>query len=265
MAGAHDGARAVTDVRYEKREHCALVTIDRPQARNAVNGAVATGLEAAVDRIEADDDVWIAILAGAPPVFCAGADLKAVAAGESAQLVTSRGGFAGFVRRSRSKPIIAAVDGPALAGGAEIVLACDLVVATTTARFGIPEVKRGLLASGGGLLRLGHKLPINLAMECALTGDPIDAQRAHRFGLVNELCAPGQAVEQALQLAARVLANAPVAVRESRRVLLAATDGASEGGWERVKRSERVVLASQDAREGVRAFVDKRPPAWVGR
>ncbi len=254
----------MTAVRYETHEHCAVVTIDRPQARNAVNGAVAAGLEAALDRIEADDDVWIAIIAGAPPAFCAGADLKAVAAGEAAQLNTPRGGFAGFVKRSRTKPVVAAVDGPALAGGTEIVLACDLVVASTAAQFGIPEVKRGLLASGGGLLRLGHKLPANLAMECALTGDPIDAERAYRFGLVNELCAPGRALEHALAIAARVVANAPVAVRESRRVLLDATDGAGEEGWDLVERSERIVLASQDAREGVSALIDKRPPAWTG-
>ena len=148
-------------VEYEIRGRCALVTINRPEARNAVNANVAEGLEAAIDRIEADDDVWVGILAGAPPVFCAGADLKAIDAGESDRLVTARGGFAGFVQRERTKPIIAAVDGPALAGGAEIVLACDLVVASTAASFGIPEVKRALLAAAGGLLRLGRKLPVN--------------------------------------------------------------------------------------------------------
>ena len=252
-------------VEYEIRGRCALVTINRPQARNAVNANVAEGLEAAIDRIEADDDVWVGILAGAPPVFCAGADLKAIDAGESDRLVTARGGFAGFVQRERTKPIIAAVDGPALAGGAEIVLACDLVVASTAASFGIPEVKRALLAAAGGLLRLGRKLPVNIAMQCALTGDPIEAERAHHFGLVNELCPPGQTVERALALADRICANGPTAVRQSRRVLHAVTEAADEEGWELVAQAQEITLASADRSEGVRAFIEKRPPSWTGR
>ena len=256
---------AVSAIAYETRGHCALVTINRPQARNAVNAEVAEGLEAAVDRIEADDEVWVGVLAGAPPVFCAGADLKAIDAGESDRLVTARGGFAGFVQRHRTKPIIAAVDGPALAGGAELALTCDLVVASTAAAFGIPEVKRSLIAAAGGLLRLGRKLPVNVAMECALTGDPISAERAHHFGLVNELCPPGEALDRALALAERIGANAPIAVRQSRRVLLSATEAADEEGWELVARAQEVVLASEDVQEGVRAFIEKRPPAWTGR
>jgi enoyl-CoA hydratase/carnithine racemase len=252
-------------VEYETHGRCALVTINRPRARNAVNAEVAEGLEAAVDRIEADDDIWVGILAGAPPVFCAGADLKAIDAGESDRLVTARGGFAGFVQRERTKPIIAAVEGPALAGGAEIVLACELVVASTAASIGIPEVKRALLAAAGGLLRLGRKLPVNVAMECALTGDPIEAERAYHFGLVNELCAPGQAVERALALADRICANAPIAVQQSRRVLHAATEAADDEGWALVAQAQGIVLASADHGEGVRAFIEKRPPAWSGR
>ncbi|MET0737600.1 MAG: enoyl-CoA hydratase-related protein, partial [Acidimicrobiales bacterium] len=156
-------------VNYEKRGHIGLLTIDRPEARNAVNGDVAQGMEAAIDELEADDEVWVGILMGNGPVFCAGADLKAISAGRVGDLQTERGGFGGIVVRERTKPIIAAVDGPALAGGTEIVLACDLVVASTEARFGIPEAKRSLVAAAGGMFRLPRKIPFNVAMELALT------------------------------------------------------------------------------------------------
>ena len=178
-------------VDFDQRGPFAVVKINRPEARNAVNGAVAQGIEEAIDRIEADDEVWVGILTGEPPVFCAGADLKEINAG-NAGACHRRGGFGGIVQRERTKPIIAAVDGPALAGGTEIVLACDLVVASTTATFGIPEVKRSLVAAAGGLFRLPRKIPFNIAMELALTGDPIDAERAHHHGLVNRLCEPGR-------------------------------------------------------------------------
>src|SRR5687768_6805351 len=174
-------------VTFEVRGHYAIITINRPQARIAVNGAVATGIEAGIDRLEEADDVWVGILTGVPPVFCAGADLKEINSGNAAGLQTERGGFAGFVRRERDKPVIAAVDGPALAGGTEITLACDLVVASRSATFGIPEVKRSLVAGAGGLFRLPRKIPFNVAMELALTGDPITAERAHHHGLVNVL------------------------------------------------------------------------------
>ena len=203
-------------VDYEKRGPYAVITINRPEARNAVNGAVAEGIEAGIDALEDDDSVWLGILTGVPPVFCAGADLKEINSGNAGALATKRGGFGGIVQRERTKPVIAAVDGPALAGGTEIVLSCDLVVASSTATFGIPEVKRSLVAAAGGLFRLGRKIPINIAMECALTGDPISAEQAHHFGLVNELVAPGQALDAAIKLAERVCANAPIAVRESR-------------------------------------------------
>src|SRR5687768_9908765 len=171
-------------VDYEVRGRVALLTINRPEARNAVNGAVASGMEEAIDRLEADDEVWVGVVTGTGPVFSAGADLKAIATGEAAALQTKRGGFAAIARRERTKPIIAAVNGPALAGGCEIVLSCDLVVASNEARFGIPEVKRSLVAGAGGLFRLPRALPKNVAMELALTGDPIDAQRAYELGLV---------------------------------------------------------------------------------
>src|SRR5688572_22217404 len=162
-------------VEYEQRGHVAVLTINRPEARNAVNGEVASGIEEAIDKIEADDDTWVSVLTGAGSVFSAGADLKAISSGQAAGLNTEKGGFAGLVRRSRTKPLIAAVDGPALAGGCEIALACDLIVASTNARFGVPEVKRSLVAAGGGLFRLPQALPTKVAMELVLTGDPIEA------------------------------------------------------------------------------------------
>jgi enoyl-CoA hydratase len=252
-------------VTYRVHERCAVITIDRPEARNAVNPEVARGIEAAIDAAEADDDVRVAVLTGAPPVFCAGADLKAIREGRAAQLATERGGFAGVTSRERSKPLIAAVEGAALAGGTEIVLACDLVVAAHDARFGIPEVKRGLVAAAGGLFRLGRRIPLNLAMECALTGDPIDASLAHRHGLVNDLCAPGEALEHALELARRITANAPLAVRESRAIVLECTTADDAEAWRRSEASAARVLASADVQEGVAAFLERRAPAWVGR
>src|SRR5688572_22400578 len=165
-------------VDYEKRGPFAIVKINRPEARNAVNAAVANGIEDAIDKLEADDSVWVGILTGEPPVFCAGADLKEINAGNAGSLATARGGFGGITTRERTKPLIAAVDGPALAGGTEIVLSCDLVVASSTATFGIPEVKRSLIAAAGGLFRLGRKIPLNVAMELAPTGHPIDAATA---------------------------------------------------------------------------------------
>lgn len=240
------------------------MTIRRPEARNAVNEAVARGIEAAIDRLEDDDDLWVGIIAGEAPVFCAGADLKEVQASGLGCLGTERGGFAGIVQRHRTKPIIAAVDGPALAGGCEIVLACDLVVASPRARFGIPEVKRCLVAAAGGLVRLPRKLPVNVAMEMALTGDPISAERAHHFGLVNVLCEEGEALSAAGDLAERVCANAPLAVRESREVLLGALLDEDEG-WRRSGESMARLMTTEDVREGVDAFVEKRAPRWQGR
>lgn len=252
-------------VLFDKRGPFAVVKINRPEARNAVNGAVAQGIEDAIDQIEGDDSLWVGILTGEPPVFCAGADLKEINSGNAASLATAKGGFAGIAQRQRSKPIIAAVDGPALAGGTEIVLSCDLVVASTTATFGIPEVKRSLVAAGGGLFRLGRKIPLNVAMELTLTGDPIDAARAHHFGLVNRLVEPGQALDAAIALAEQICANAPVAVRESRKVVLEATNAPDDIGWRMSMEGMALAMGSEDFSEGLTAFIEKRPPVWKGR
>ena len=250
---------------YELRGHVAVITINRPEARNAVNGEVANGIEAAIDRLEADDDVWLGVLCGEGSVFCAGADLKAINEGRGGELLTARGGFAGFVQRERTKPVIAAVDGPALAGGTEIVLACDLVVASTAARFGIPEVKRSLVAAGGGLWRLPRKLPVNLAMELTLTGDPIEAERAHHFGLVNDLCEPGEALDRALALADRIAANAPLAVRESRQILLRYEELDLGTCVDQSNGAIMSLGSTADFSEGLMAFIEKRPPNWQGK
>jgi enoyl-CoA hydratase len=262
MPDAVDLTEAVT---FEVRGHYAIITINRPQARNAVNGAVANGIEAGIDRIEDDDDLWVGIVTGVPPVFCAGADLKEINSGNAGALQTKRGGFGGIVTRERVKPILAAVDGPALAGGTEIVLACDLVVASGSATFGIPEVKRSLAAAAGGLFRLGRKIPLNIAMECALTGDPISAERAHHHGLVNVLCDDRQALDEAMALADRICANAPVAVRASRKVVLEATNAPDDVGWKMSIDAMTQAMGSADFKEGLTAFIEKRPPNWTGK
>jgi enoyl-CoA hydratase len=252
-------------VDYELQGHVALLTINRPEARNAVNGDVSRGMEAAIDALEEDDDAWVGVLTGAGPVFSAGADLKVIASGDIAQLATERGGFAGIVQRDRTKPIIAAVDGPALAGGTEIVLSCDLVVASNEARFGIPEVKRSLVAAAGGLFRLPRKLPFAIALELAMTGDPISAERAHHFGMVNELCAPGTAVEAATALAERIAVNAPLAVRESRRLVLESIEVNDDEGIRRSNEAMMRLAGTEDFAEGPMAFIEKRDPVWKGR
>jgi len=250
---------------FEVEDRVAVITIRRPEARNAVNGEVAAGLEAAIDRLEGDAGLWIGIIAGEGPVFSAGADLKAIAAGDADGLMTRRGGFAGIARRERAKPLIAAVDGPALAGGCEIALACDMIVASRRAVFGLPEVKRSLLAAAGGLMRLPRTLGPQVAMEVILTGDPISADRAYALGMVNQLVEPGETLDAARALAARVTVNAPIAVWESRRVALAALSGGDAELWRLTAERFAAVGRTEDFAEGPRAFVEKRAPRWTGR
>ena len=249
---------------YETRGNVALITINRPEARNAVNGAVAEGIEAAIDRAEADDDIWILILTHEGTVFSAGADLKAISSGDAGRLSTKTGGFAGITAKQRTKPIIAACNGPAYAGGCEIVLACDLLVASTEAKFGVPEVKRNLVAAAGALFRLPKSMPKNLAMEMLLTGDPVDAQRAYDVGFVNRLTEPGKAVEVALELAAQISENAPLAVRKSRQIALETYDS-DEEAFAASAMAMGDVMKSEDTAEGLNAFIEKRKPNWKGK
>ena len=254
---------------YQKQGNVGVITINRPDARNAVNTAVAQGIEKAIDEIEADDEVWVGILTGARTgkgyIFCAGADLKQMST-DPGGMSTKRGGFGGLVTRERTKPLIAAVDGPALAGGTELALACDLLVASRTAVFGIPEVKRNLVAGAGGLFRLPRKLPRNVAMELALTGRlDFPAERAWHFGWVNVLCEEGEAITAAKKLAAQICENAPLAVRESRRIMLAATDQPDEVGWKLSGEGMLKMFQAEDFKEGLAAFVEKRAPRWKGR
>jgi enoyl-CoA hydratase len=252
-------------VDYLVSNRVAVITIGRPEARNAIDGAVATGIEHALDRFEADPECWAGILAGEGPVFCAGADLKAIASGQAASLRTDRGGFAGLVSRERTKPLIAAVDGPALAGGFEIVLACDLVVASRRAVFGLPEVKRSLVAAGGGLFRLPRVIGPKVAMELILTGDPIAAELAYELGLVNVLVDPGEALEGARSLAARIVSNAPHAVWASRNVAAKAMSEDDATLWRLTAEAFAKVGKTDDFTEGPRAFIEKRSPVWQGR
>jgi enoyl-CoA hydratase/carnithine racemase len=247
-------------------DHVTLVTLNRPAARNAVNGALAKELEHALRATEEDLDIRAVVLTGAgETAFCAGADLKEVAAGNEAAMWTSTGGFAGFVYAPRTKVWIAAVNGFALAGGLEIALACDMIVASIDASFGLPEVKRGLVAGAGGLYRLPRALPRAVAIELITTGDQISAERAFRLGLINRVVPKDRVREEALALAQVISSNAPLAVQESLQLARLASDYPE---WELRRLSDTAlqrIMNTDDVREGTRAFVEKRVPRWTGR
>jgi enoyl-CoA hydratase len=251
------------EVLTETRDGVLVVTLNRPEARNAVNAAVATGVAEAMDRLDADDDLRVGVLTGAGGTFCAGMDLKAFMQGE-APVVEGRG-LAGITQQQPRKPLIAAVEGWALAGGFEMVLACDLAVAAETARFGVPEVKRGLVAGAGAALRLPERVPLPIALELLLTGDPIDAARAAELGLVNRLTPEGGALDGALALAATIAGNGPLAVEVTRRIARGSRDWSTEEGWVRQDELMGPVFVSEDAMEGAQAFAEKRKPVWKGR
>jgi enoyl-CoA hydratase/carnithine racemase len=254
------------EVLRDRRGHVEILTINRPDARNAINGAVSRGMAAAMDELEHDDDCWVVIITGSgDKAFSAGMDLKAFTSGEGGDIMNGTGGFAGLTQRDFPKPIIAAVNGSALAGGLEVMLSCDLVVAADHASFGIPEAKRGLIAGAGGLIRLPKRLPIAVALELAMTGDPIDATRAAALGLVNQVVPGQQVMGAALALAERIAANAPLAVRHSKRVMKLAAEVPEAEGWKINQESVGVVFTSADAMEGPIAFAEKRPPRWQGK
>ncbi|NLU83788.1 crotonase/enoyl-CoA hydratase family protein [Rhodococcus sp. HNM0569] len=253
----------MSTVLTEFADGVAVITLNRPEAKNAVDLEVAEAVAAAIDEFEARPDMTVAILTGAGGSFCAGMDLKAFTRGERPSLPGR--GFAGIAQSPPTKPLIAAVEGWALAGGCELALAADLIVAANDAKFGLPEVKRGLAAAGGGLLRLAKTLPYQLAMEIVLTGDPLTAQVAHTHGLVNRLTEPGRALDGARELAARIAANGPLAVRASKQVLSASIDYAAGDGFAMQKAIIDPVFASADAQEGATAFAEKRAPVWSGK
>ncbi len=256
----------MSEVLRERRGHVEIITINRPEARNAINGAVSRGVGGALDELETDDDCWVVILTGAgDKAFSAGMDLKAFAAGEVADIAGASGGFGGITQRDFPKPIIAALNGSALAGGCEIMLSCDLVVAVEEAKIAITEVKRGLIAGAGGLIRLPRRLPRAVALELALTGEPLDAGRALALGLINRIVPAGRLMDEALALAEVIAANAPLAVRTTKRVMKEALEVPEAEGWDINNSALSAVFASADAMEGSIAFAEKRAPNWTGK
>ena len=245
------------------RDNVLVITINRPEARNAVNGEVATGVAAALDQLDGEAALSVGVLTGSGGTFSSGMDLKGFLRGET-PVIEGRG-LAGLTEAPPRKPLIAAVEGYALAGGFEMVLACDLVVASREAKFGIPEVKRGLVAGGGGLLRLPQRLPYYVAMELALTGDSITGEQAQAYGLVNRVVDAGKALDGALELAAALAANGPLALAASKEILRRSLDWTEAEGWKQQLDIMGPVFASQDAREGAAAFAEKRPPRWQGK
>jgi enoyl-CoA hydratase len=246
-----------------QRENVLLITINRPEVRNAVNGAVAEGIAGALDELDAEDGLSVGVLTGGGGFFCAGMDLGAFVKGESPWFGDR--GFAGIAQRASRKPLIAAIEGFAVAGGMEIALACDLIVAAKGAKLGIPEAKRSLVAAGGALLRLPQRMPYHVVMELALTGDLLPAERFHEFGVVNRLAEPGAAIDVALELAARLAKSGPLALVASKRILQEQYDWSTAEMWEKQGAISGPVFASEDAKEGASAFKEKRDPVWRSR
>jgi enoyl-CoA hydratase len=249
------------EILTERQGRILVITINRPESRNAVNLAVSQGLADAVDELDENPDLSVAVLTGAGGNFCAGMDLKAFSAGE---IVAIPGRGIGFTERPPRKPIIAAVEGYALAGGTEVVLATDLVVASKSAKFGIPEVKRGLVAAGGGLLRLPHRIPYQKALELALTGDSFTAEQGEAWGFVNVLTEPGEALAGAIELAERITANGPLAVAVTKEILVKSASWSEDEMWKKQLELIIPVFSSNDAKEGAIAFAEKRKPNWTG-
>lgn len=256
-----DEANTDNVVLVEQRDRILIITINRPEAKNAVNAAVSRGLADAMDRLDGDIGLSVGVLTGAGGSFCAGMDLKAFARGENV-VVEGRG--MGFTERPPVKPLIAAVEGYALAGGTELALATDLIVASKDSAFGIPEVKRGLIAGGGGLLRLPQRIPYAIAMQLALTGENLPAPRAHELGLVNVLAEPGSALAAAIELAEKITANGPLAVAATKRIIVESRGWSPETMFAEQMQLLLPVFGSNDAKEGAIAFTEKRPPKWTG-
>jgi enoyl-CoA hydratase len=254
------------EVLRERRGHVEILTINRPEARNAINGAVSRAMAGAMDELTEDPECAVVVITGSgEKAFSAGMDLKAFSSGEGGDIMGASGGFGGLTQREFPKPIIAAVNGSALAGGFEIMLSCDLVVAAEHATFGVPEAKRGLIAGAGGLLRMPKRLPMAVALELAMTGDSIDAARAYTLGLVNRVVPASVVLEEAVSLADRIAANAPLAVRYSKSVMKRAAELPESEGWAINREAVGVVFSSADAMEGPVAFAEKRPPNWQGK
>jgi enoyl-CoA hydratase len=249
-------------VEQERRGQVEVLRFNRPEARNAINPEVSIAMGEYLDAAATDAAVRAVVVTGTGPVFSAGADLKVVAQGGGASIANAPGGFAGLVTRDFPKPLIAAVNGPALAGGFEIVLSCDMVVAADTARFGIPEVQRGLMAAAGGLIRLPKRVPLAVALEMTMTGDPISAARAFELGLVNRVVPAEQVLDEAVALAERVGENSPIAVRLSRQLVREATELTEAEAWKRNYELSLDVFSGGDAIEGATAFAEKRKPVW---
>lgn len=259
---ADDNAGAVVT---ERHEHVLVIRLNRPDRRNAVNGDIAKGLEAAIDELEGDEALWVGVLTGNGPVFCAGADLKMMAEGRAMELITARGDFGGFVRRERTKPVIAALNGDAFAGGFEIAIAADLIVAAEGARVGIPETKRCLLAAAGGMARLPRLVGEKLALEMAITAAPQPVERFVPTGLVSRVVPADEVLTAAFELAEQICENAPLAVQAARRVVVECRDLDEDASWKRVMKEMPALYQSEDFQEGPRSFLEKRKPVWKGR